>query len=276
LQHQQPKSAPPESEQRKRTDQPAANPDLREVRLLVACMPKSGSTLLSTVIASLPGMRREQLVNGYDRREQELCVQKLAEAKDRTELLRARWRDEHSSAPFPRGFVSQHHVRYSKPTAKLLAVYNFKTVVLVRNIFDAFVSLRDHIVKDSPIAPMAYCSEEMRKWPKDKLHEFIADMLMPWYINFYVCWQLCEDKYLVSYEQLLADIPGKLREIAAFGDLAITDEDISNALARAGDANTKMNKGISGRGAELADSVKDRIRRYAAYYPEVDFAPIGL
>jgi hypothetical protein len=277
LQHEQTKAASLESAgQDKGTDRPAGNADLREARLLVACMPKSGSTFLSTVVASLPGMRRELLVNGYDRREQELCVQKLAEAKERTESLRARWRDKQSTAPLPRGFVSQHHVRYSQPTAKLLAAYNLKPVVLVRNIFDAFVSLRDHIVNDSPIAPMAYCSEEMRGWPTDKLNEFIADMLMPWYINFYVCWQQCEDKYPVTYEQLLADPAGKLREIAAFGRFAITDDDISNALARAEGANTKKNKGISGRGAELADSVKDRIRRYAAYYSEIDFSPIGL
>lgn len=49
------------------------------IRVLVACMPKSGSTYLSGAIEALPGFIRAHLVPGYGRREQELCIEKLNE-----------------------------------------------------------------------------------------------------------------------------------------------------------------------------------------------------
>jgi len=38
----------------------------------------------------------------------------------------------------------------------------------------------------------------------------------------------------------------------------------------------RLNKGKAGRGDELSDKQKDRIRELAGYYPDIDFSPVGL
>src|SRR5687767_14488637 len=138
-------------------------------RLLLACMPKSGSTWLATMLACLPGFRPAVLVNGHDRREQELSEIQL--------LLNQRW-----------NYVSQMHLRYSEPTARLIQTFSLKPIVLVRNIFDIVPSIHDHWHCESVRGPSCYLKNAMTNWPSDKIDEFIVDMGLPWYFNFFLSW----------------------------------------------------------------------------------------
>ncbi|MEM8662881.1 MAG: hypothetical protein AAGF49_02005, partial [Pseudomonadota bacterium] len=89
------------------------------IHILLACMPKSGSTFLAQILINMPGMRRERLVPDFERREQELCPQRLREAQALTEGLHRVWRERgEPRALAPRGFAAQHHVRHSRPTAR--------------------------------------------------------------------------------------------------------------------------------------------------------------
>jgi len=251
----------------------------RMVRILVACMPKSGSTFLSTVISELPGMRREILVPGFERREQELSAQKIEEAILVTKALRTIRRQKgQTDSDFPLGFVAQHHVRYSQPTAQLIGEHNIRSVVLVRNIFDAIVSIYDHFHSGNRPMSMAYIGDDFYNLDKDVAYEFIAEMVIPWYMNFYVSWKHCNKrKIMIRYEDLLENPEKTVARICKrHADTIFSKDDITAALDRAQGRNTRRNQAIAGRGEEIPERVRDKVRAYTTYYPSIDFTPIGL
>ena len=73
--------------------------------VLVAAMPKSGSSLLIRLVAELPGFQRIAVVRGHDRRENELALDPL---------VRAHGRD----------WVAQAHVRHSTATARMVRTFS--------------------------------------------------------------------------------------------------------------------------------------------------------
>jgi Sulfotransferase domain len=215
------------------------------VRVLVACMPKSGSTFLSRTLANLPGFRTASLVPGYQRREQELCQITLNRVLRQTlGLLRQFETGLDDTIRRPVGFVAQHHVRYSLPLAKTIRDNRLTPVVLVRDIFDVVASLQDHFRNESPILPMAYATREMSDWPDERLCMFIADMVVPWYLNFFRCWQECDGKYLLSYQDLMGNPMRELAGIADFCGFATEAAAIAQALALTPAGGTRFNRGI--------------------------------
>lgn len=255
-------------------------------RVLIACMPKSGSTYLATIISCLPEMRQVHLVPAYERREQELDIFRLREVENDTRTLRrievpgrnflfmkrTTFQEERSRA---RGYVAQHHVRYSVPTDRLLVDYRIAPVVLVRNIFDIVASLRDYLVIE-PDMSMGYFSEEMRTWPPARIVDFLVEMVVPWYFNFYVCWLQCPYALTVTYEELTADPADILKRVVDFAKLPYTAVDLEAAIRAAGGKNTKKNQAVVGRGANLPKSAHQKIAGYAKFYPNTDFSRMGL
>ncbi|MEM9222733.1 MAG: sulfotransferase domain-containing protein [Pseudomonadota bacterium] len=244
---------------------------------LLACMPKSGSTYLAQILANMPGMRREHLVPGYERREQELCTVRLMEMRQLTGGLLRMWREAGGTAGVkPVGFVAQHHLRFSKPTKVLIDRFELMPIVLVRNIFDVVPSLYDH-VRTHLTLPMAFMDHEFLELDEGKALDMISDLIIPWYFNFYVSWSKA-NIYCVrmSYEDVIADPEAAVANIYRCYEVPWTQEEIAIALEQASQTDTRKNKGVVGRGDALPGSVRDRIKRYATYYPGVDFSPIGL
>ncbi len=249
----------------------------KNVRVIVACFPKSGSTFLFALLANLPGMRRQKLVPGFKRREQEICLERLREANLKTRFLRELWKDDPTiDSARPIGFVSQMHLRYSLPTGKIMKNFRITPIVLVRDIFDVVVSIRDHFQNKATYMSMAYVTEEMKEWDESKMQHFIADMVVPWYLNFYMCWQECDNAKVITYEKLVNDVTGTTLDVANYAGIPCSAQDIAQAIENAGRQDTRKNKAVAGRGQEVPDSVKEKIRHLAAYYPDVDFSPIGL
>lgn len=245
--------------------------------VLIACMPKSGSTFLSALVANLPGYRREHLVPSYDRREQELSEPLIREAYLATDVLREAYVNGTVTASFrPRGFVAQHHVRHSIETQRLIEAYDLVPVVLVRNIYDIVVSLNDHVVKSSPYTAAAWVDESMINWPEERMHEFLVNMALPWYFNFYVSWWRADHKMLVTYEDLIRRPRKVVADIAKFGWLGWNAASFEEVLERAGGEDTRMNVGGAGRGRVLSEDLRQRIHKFCSYYPDVDFEPIGV
>lgn len=239
---------------------PAAAPDRHH--LLLACMPKSGSSFLHTILGSLPNFTQAALVSNFGRREQELDPVML--------WLNA---DKH--------YVAKHNVRYSEATRDLIARYKLDPIVLVRDVFDVTVSLRDHLRNRSVIAPMAYIFPEFVKWDDAKLEEFIADMMIPWYFNFYISWHETDRKLLVTYNELNRDPFAVLSRIKSRYRLDCTDDDIRAAIKKSQGKDqalvTEMNKAIVGRGKNLSEKARQHILRMASYYEgRIDFKPIGI
>ncbi|WP_163025768.1 sulfotransferase domain-containing protein [Chachezhania antarctica] len=246
--------------------------------ILVACMPKSGSTFLSTMVASVPGFRKEKAVPSYRRREQELVEKELREAFDTTRILRQAIRrsDLLKQIPSPRGFVFQHHVKHNYETQNLIDQFGIVPVVLVRNLFDVVYSLRDHFAKESVFTPAAYVTEEMAQWEDTKMHAFIVDMAIPWYIHFYVSWYLSDEKLMLRYEDLVQDPAAVLKQVLDYSEVRAGPPAIKAAVEMAGASATRKNVGVAGRGEGLDEALKDKVRNMCAYYPDIDFSPIGI
>ena len=109
---------------------------------MLTAFPKSGSTYLTHILKNLPNMRMVQLSLGTDRREQELCNEKLILYHNKN-------------------YVSQTHTRYSSVTQQLIDTYTLHPIVLVRNIFDVVVSIYDHFRLESTITPLAFVPDDI-------------------------------------------------------------------------------------------------------------------
>ena len=225
--------------------------------LLVACQPKSGSTYLTRIISCLPDFRTASLVPGYGRREQELDASLLASF--------------HSS-----NYVAHHHVRYSEATGVLLNRFHVKPVVLVRDIFDIVVSLRDHFRRESVESSMGFVFPYMKDWPDAQLEGFIAQMIVPWYFNFYLSWLECENRFMLNYEDLRTDAFAAVMSINDHFSLGYDSVAINRAVELANSSFTRKNQAIAGRGASLDAATKDAIYEMASYYDGVDFSPMGI
>jgi Flp pilus assembly protein TadD len=223
-------------------------------RILVACMPKSGSTFLADVLAKLPGMQRVHLVPDYGRREQELDLEQLINHQGLS-------------------YVGQLHLRPSQLTLELLEAFSVRPVFLFRNIWDVMASLRDHMHTHSLDWSMARIDPEFRGWDEGRQYEFLARAMMPWFIDFYVSWTLTPGRLAVRYEDLMADPVATVGGIAAWAGLSTSPAEIEAALAATGHSAT-FNKGGSGRGKAVPAAVRAHVEALAAFYPQVDFMPL--
>jgi hypothetical protein len=230
-------------------------------KILVACMPKSGSTYLATVISNLPDFRVTSWVPGYGRREQELCFNRL---QTDDALL-----TDHN-------LVAQHHVRYSEVTEKYMKEFNLKPVVLIRNIYDVVASLIDHHKSESVVYPMAFVPQDIVNWDENRAAKFVASMVMPWYFNFFVSWHNCSDKVQVSYEDLITDPARVVQIICEEWKINVSEQDVVGAVECADSMHTRKNVGIAGRGNKLPEECRNHIKEMATFYSGIDFSKIGI
>lgn len=214
--------------------------------VLVACQPKSGSTFLSRGLAALPRMRMVQLAPGFDRREHELCELQLRRSRHRA-------------------YVAQHHVRRSAVTDEYVQRFGLTVIVLVRDLFDVTVSLRDHLRQENVVMPMAYFEEVHRNLPDAELEAMIAQLAIPWYVNFYMSWRTCPYAHVVRYEEMIEDPVETVRSIAQIGGCTASESDIRQAIAGVRDA--RFNVGYVGRGRSLDRDVKRSIESMLKRYP---------
>jgi hypothetical protein len=229
--------------------------------LLLACFPKAGSSFLTLALASLPGFRKVSLVPSYGRREQELSLQCL---------LAAQRAGGH--------FVAQHHVRYSDETARLLDLFGLHPIVLVRDIYDVVVSIRDHLKGGGTVIAQAYVPPGLPQWADKRIEEFASEMIIPWYLNFYASWAECAERVEITYEHLIGDPELAVRGICEQTGIIATATEIRAAVqtARWCQAATRFNVGVPGRGKDLSSRVVSRIQRLAGYYSFLDLSSLGL
>ncbi len=224
---------------------------------VVAAVPKSGSTYLTRLLANLPGQCEGNVRSGFGNREQELGLEQL--------LLNTTF-----------DYAAQAHLRCSHPTASMLYLFDVFPVVLVRNLFDCAVSIRDHL-RRAHDWPMAFIPSDLHRWSDEALFNFIAEMVMPWYFNFYVNWASYRGPMrLITYEWLNRDPHGVLAAVAGDLGLAVSDADIAAAVDEGQGQQTRRNKAILGRGVDVPDDARARIMAQARWYEGVDFRPLGL
>ncbi len=194
------------------------------------------------------------MVSEWGRREQEL---------DELKVMRQAMKF------WSRGFVSQQHVRYSDATRRVLNRFNIKPVVVVRNLFDVVVSLKDHVRKEDHRIPMVYLREEHLDLPDDALECIIARLAIPWYVNFYLGWREDPNAVFVSYEDLVRSPADVIPNVCDQLDFEIAVADAQSAVRQVTDsARNRFNVGKTGRGRGISEEAKLVITDMIRAYPE--------
>ena len=236
----------------------------RKPFVLVACMPKSGSTFLTNVLSALADYKTRSLCYSYAQTEQDLYLPKVI--------------NNNSTA-----CVTQLHIRATDSNIELIRNFSIQPIILVRNIFDIIVSIRDHQYRESIKSPMFYLTEDFFTLDESTQYDLIIELAIPWYFNFFVSWhEACrhkrENALWVTYEELISDKVITLQRISAHLGLDKSDPEIETALNKVSTSNTnRLNKGISGRGhARLSKEQIDKVIAMTRFYPSIDFSIIGL
>ncbi|WP_413993604.1 sulfotransferase domain-containing protein [Labrys okinawensis] len=218
-------------------------------------MPKSGSTFLSDVISQLPGWTRAIPVPSGCRREQELDESCLQQVNDIN-------------------YVAQLHVRYSDWTDQMCHDYRIKPVVLIRSLYDAVVSIRDHLRNESHIWPMIFLEPYHADLDDATLDRMIIRLALPWYLNFYMSWRKARHALILSYEEVVADPAKAVRDILSFAGATVGASDIEAAVQFVRNAKaSRLNVGVSGRGNALSPEAVRDVLALLALYPEAAADP---
>jgi len=225
--------------------------------ILLACMPKSGSTFLSDAIGRLPGLRKTSLVSHYGRTEQEINFG--------VALRKSKY-----------NFIAQQHVRFNAKTADAIETFQLTPVVLVRDIFDCVISVRDHWRRESFRTPTAYVLEDHLEMNDEELDRMIVQMVVPWYFNFFVSWTQCKDALWLRYEDVIRDPAEAIAHILERAGHAVDRDVILESLHQSDPVKERKNVGRPGRGACLPEAQKRIVREYRSFYPDIDFSRIGL
>jgi hypothetical protein len=218
--------------------------------ILLACLPKSGSTFLSNALAECSGIRRVGLVPTYGERYQELCELRLA-------------RYHHN------GYVSQLHIQNSEWTQELVRRYNITPIILVRDIPDCIISMREHFRREPNFGFFTAPGAAHASMSDDEIDALIVRFAMPWYISFYAGWKRAGNVLFIDYEDAVNNPKDSLKAILDFAHSKRSDLEISTALEKVQGKSNRFNKGIAGRGAALKAESRDKLKELLSFYPEI-------
>jgi len=231
--------------------------------IFIACVPKSASTFLKNLLVSLTGYSDVIMVYAAGQNEHELYLPTICETA-------------HLDT------VTQQHCRASAANVQLMQAFEIRPVVLVRNIFDSVMSLLDFYNKGAFYN--TYFRADFQSLDEETKIDLLIENVIPWYFQFVASWSLVEkrrslDIHWLTYEELVGDKISSVKSILEFYGLGAPSRRIEEKVKEieSEPGRTRFNKGVSGRGKTcLNDRHKERIRRYARYYPSTDFSRIGL
>lgn len=178
--------------------------------------------------------------------------------------------------------ISQVHLSATGANLRIIRNFGLRVVILLRNLFDAVVSLRDHMDANPYFSSILIPNNYNALSEVDKL-DYIIDTAVPWMMTFYTSWAQARLRgdaatKIFSYEDMVHDPVPFFGEMCRCFGRSVGEETIDAALTQVEkSAETRFNVGVPGRGlAELSASQIARIRRHTNYYPAIDFAPLGL
>ena len=231
--------------------------------LFIACLPKSASTFLTNLLVNLTGYRDMFTVYAAGQSEHEIYMPTLREFG-------------HVDT------VTQQHCRASDANVHLMQAFDIRPVVLVRNIFDAVMSLLDFYNQGA--FETSYFRADWQALDRETKVDLLIQNVIPWYFQFVASWDLAErqkrlEVHWLSYEELVADKPASVLRVLNFYGLGASRRGVEQRIAEVESEERKIrfNKGVTGRGKSgLTDHQKEQIRQLARFYPSTDFSRIGL
>jgi hypothetical protein len=172
-------------------------------------------------------------------------------------------------------FFHHQHCEYSDYTAYLILRSRAKCIVQIRGILDAAASMIDwykHMLNTSHPDAVSL-PRNAAQWSNERFVDYVIDHDLPWYVRFVEGWlnsDLMSRGDLLTqirYEDLLTNPSSEVSRICAWANLAVSPAEIESALLSAGNADTKKNRGVTGRGRQLFSPQQlSRARRLAGYY----------
>ncbi len=232
--------------------------------LLIACQPKSGSTFLKNALCEVTGFRDLFLFHASGQNEQDLFYPALL---------------EFATVPT----VTQQHCRASEANLQIMQAFGLKAVVLVRDLADVIISLRD-FYSQGAILGTFFHPDVWMPLTLERQADLIIDHVIPWHLQFLASWQQADKERRVpvlwmTYAELMSDKAAAVGKVLDWHGLNAPEGKISAAFAAlAGEPRkNRFNKGVSGRGREgLTAGQQSRIRQLASYFPGTDFSLLGL
>ena len=238
-------------------------PDQLGRHIFIACVPKSASTFLKNLLLHVTGYRDLFTVYAAGQSEHEIYLPTLRESA-------------HLDT------VTQQHCRASDANIHLMQGFGIRPVILVRNIFDAVMSLLDFYNKGA--FRTSYYRADWPALDEETKLDLIIENVIPWYFQFVASWDLTEkqkrlEMYWLTYEELVADKTSSVLKLLEFYGLGASRRGLEQRIREIESAEQKnrFNRGVTGRGRlGLSERQKEQIRRLTRYYPSTDFARIGL
>ena len=206
--------------------------------ILIACMPKSGSTFLRLCLQEILKYKRGRFNYAFERQEQELYYPYMIDL----------WN---------KNVVIQQHLKATGPNLQLLNKFSIQPVILTRNIFDVVVSIRDYLLKEGVEKfPSVYATDEFLKMQKSDQYDFIITYALPWYFFFFVSWQnaIYENKInalMLNYEELIDNWEYSIIKILKYYNLEYNRNDVNTGIQSVyslKNINYRFNRGVCGRG----------------------------
>jgi hypothetical protein len=231
--------------------------------IFVVCLPKSASTFFSLVLAAATGRRTVPAMPSFGRREQEFDAFATLALRDRAVVL-------------------QSHTRYSAATRYFLREVGTPPVLIVRDLLDSLISLWDHMRNEGPGVPVALVDRRDLLRDDAEMLDFLADIVAAWYVQFFAGWMRAAasgdvNVLLLDYETVTADPALAIESVCRhIGDPTPPMAVISQCIEDVRLAKPRFKQGTSGRGARFGRERLARVERLAAFYPDVDFSPIGI
>lgn len=209
----------------------------KPTNIVVACMPKSGSTYISQLLMEAGRLPKVGLADWGDFGEQFLSKRLL--------------KQKIGSQP---GSVCHIHLRGTPNTQQLLTQYDLKPIIIVRNIFDIVPSIADHWHREKTIGFGSYVPQDFKEMDREALHDFIIVNCLPWYFAFLMSWHEASEKiatHWISYEDFFADQASQLKAMLDFTGIAYSDDSIQQSIEARKTKWSRLNKGVAGRGESL-------------------------
>jgi hypothetical protein len=232
--------------------------------IFITCTPKSGSTYLLRLLESLLSYEVEIFIAGFDRTEQDIFEPKIIEN-------------------LKKNTVTHQHTRCTDNNIRLLNKHDIKPVILTRNIFESVISMRNHMILEPENSwwPMGYVDHNFYKLPIEKQYDFVIDLIIPWYINFYVSWQKYKDKdalLWITYDELFANKMETLKKVLVYYGINknVTPEDILYHEEKIKEVTRKTNQNKLGDKVNLTQEQLNKITKFTEYYPDINFNLLGI
>ena len=231
---------------------------------VLVALPKSSSTFCTQALAAILGASVYKDIVTQDRfTPKDLSVAGIVNGRARMTL-------------------SQVHLVATGANLRILRHFRIPIAILLRNLFDMVVSLRDHM-NGIPYFSSILIPNDWNALSEGKKLDYIIDTAVPWVITFYVSWAQAIARGDVAtayfhYEDMLPEPVRFFRNMCACFGRKVSDSLIERRLSgvEKSDA-TRFNIGRAGRGREeLSAAQIARIRRHQDYYPGIDFSPLGL